>query len=144
MSIGAFVPKPHTPFQWASQCDHETVDARLAALRQAVRSDRKYAKAVGFPYHDGKPSQIEGLLSRGGQLVGSSAYGLGGRCRFDGWSNASYERWVAAATTALAGELVDLNWYTTREQEYAEVHPGPPRCWPGSGVAVGGLAGRGG
>ena len=33
VSIGAFVPKPHTPFQWASQCDHETVDARLAKLR---------------------------------------------------------------------------------------------------------------
>src|SRR3954470_639999 len=29
VSIGGFVPKPHTPFQWASQLDHETTDARL-------------------------------------------------------------------------------------------------------------------
>jgi radical SAM family uncharacterized protein len=125
VSIGAFVPKPHTPFQWASQCDHETVDARLAALRQAVRSDRNYAKAVGFRYHDGKPSQIEGLLSRGDRRVGRvirAAWEAG--ARFDGWSeHFSYERWVAAATTALAGELVDLDWYTTREREYAEVLP---------------------
>ena len=48
MSIGAFVPKPHTPFQWASQCDHETVDARLAKLREAIRSDRQYGRAIGF------------------------------------------------------------------------------------------------
>ena len=36
VSIGAFVPKPHTPFQWAAQCDHETVDARLRALGAAL------------------------------------------------------------------------------------------------------------
>src|SRR5205807_9260278 len=29
ISIGAFVPKPHTPFQWAAQCDPDTVDSRL-------------------------------------------------------------------------------------------------------------------
>src|SRR3954451_22503946 len=29
VSIGAFVPKPHTPFQWAAQAAPEVVDARL-------------------------------------------------------------------------------------------------------------------
>ncbi len=33
VSIGGFVPKPHTPFQWAAQCDAETIDRRL---RQAA------------------------------------------------------------------------------------------------------------
>ena len=43
VSIGGFVPKPHTPFQWAAQLDHETTDERLkqaarrGARRQAVR-----------------------------------------------------------------------------------------------------------
>jgi len=37
VSIGAFVPKPHTPFQWAAQCGHETVDARLRALGAAAK-----------------------------------------------------------------------------------------------------------
>ena len=41
VSIGGFVPKPHTPFQWAAQCDHETVDARLRALGGALRSTRR-------------------------------------------------------------------------------------------------------
>ena len=53
--IGGFVPKPHTPFQWAAQLDHEVIDARLAKLRDAIRSDRRYGKAIGFRYHDGKP-----------------------------------------------------------------------------------------
>jgi radical SAM family uncharacterized protein len=125
VSIGAFVPKPHTPFQWAAQCDHETVDARLTKLREAIRSDRRYARAVGFRYHDGKPSQIEGLLSRGDRRVGRvvrAAWEDGGR--FDGWSeHFSYDRWITAAATALAADVVDLDWYTTREREYAEVLP---------------------
>ena len=125
VSIGAFVPKPHTPFQWAAQCDHETVDARLAALRAAVRSDRAYGKAIGFRYHDGKPSVVEGLLSRGDRRVGRvirEVWERGGR--FDGWSeHFSYDRWVDAASAALAEEPVDLDWYTTRERDYPEVLP---------------------
>jgi radical SAM family uncharacterized protein len=125
VSIGGFVPKPHTPFQWAAQCDHETVDARLAKLRDAIRSDRNYGKSIGLRYHDGKPSSIEGLLSRGDRRVGAvirTVWEQGGR--FDGWSeHFSYDRWVEATEKALAGTPVDLDWYTTREREYAEVLP---------------------
>jgi radical SAM family uncharacterized protein len=125
VSIGGFVPKPHTPFQWAAQCDHETVDARLAKLRDAIRSDREYGRAIGFRYHDGKPSIIEGLLSRGDRRVGAiieAVWRDGGR--FDGWSeHFSYGRWVEWAERCLEGRGVDLDWYTTREREYAEVLP---------------------
>lgn len=125
VSIGGFVPKPHTPFQWAAQCDHKTVDARLAKLRDAIRGDRQYSRAIGFRYHDGKPSAIEGLLSRGDRRVGAvieTVWRDGGR--FDGWSeHFSYERWAAAAERCLADSGVDLDWYTTREREYAEVLP---------------------
>ena len=44
--------------------------------------------------------------------------------RFDGWSEYfSFDRWECAAATALTGEPVDLDWYTTREREYSEVLP---------------------
>jgi radical SAM family uncharacterized protein len=125
VSIGGFVPKPHTPFQWASQLGVEETDARLAKLGAAIRSDRKYAKAIGFRYHDGKPGIIEGLLSRGDRRVGriiEAVWRDGGR--FDGWSeHFSYERWLDCADKALADEPVDLAWFTTREREYAEVLP---------------------
>ena len=125
VSIGGFVPKPHTPFQWASQLDHETTDERLKKLRDLVRADKKFARAIGFRYHDGKPGIIEGLLSRGDRRVGAvieQVWRDGGR--FDGWSEYfSYDRWVTAASQALADGPVDLDWYTTREREYDEVLP---------------------
>jgi len=123
VSIGGFVPKPHTPFQWASQLDSTTTDERLRKLREEVRSDRKFARAIGFRYHDGKPGIVEGLLSRGDRRVGAvieQVWRDGGR--FDGWSeHFSYDRWVAACETALTD--VDLDWYTTRERSYVEVVP---------------------
>jgi radical SAM family uncharacterized protein len=125
VSIGGFVPKPHTPFQWVAQLDHETTDARLAKLRDVVRNDRRYARAIGFRYHDGKPGIVEGLLSRGDRRVGrviEAVWRDGGR--FDGWSeHFSFGRWLACAQAALADEPVDLDWYTTRDREFVEVLP---------------------
>jgi radical SAM family uncharacterized protein len=125
VSIGGFVPKPHTPFQWAAQCDHQTVDARLRALGAAMRADRGYGSSIGFRYHDGKPSVVEGLLSRGDRRVAKvirAVWEDGGR--FDGWSEYfSFERWETCARRALAPDGVDLAWYTTRERSYAEVLP---------------------
>ncbi|MER7367173.1 TIGR03960 family B12-binding radical SAM protein [Nonomuraea wenchangensis] len=121
VSIGGFVPKPHTPFQWAGQADHETVDRRLKALRDSLRGDKEYGRAIGFRYHDGKPSIVEGLLSRGDRRIGAvirAVWEDGGR--FDGWSeHFSYERWMAAADQA----GIDVDWYTTREREENEVLP---------------------
>ncbi|MEY9894594.1 radical SAM family uncharacterized protein [Catenulispora sp. MAP5-51] len=125
VSIGGFVPKPHTPFQWAAQLDAETTDARLVKLRDAIRADKNYGKAIGFRYHDGKPGVIEGLLSRGDRRVGKvirEVWERGGR--FDGWSeHFSYQRWAESAEAAFADTPVDMGWYTTRDREYNEVLP---------------------
>ncbi len=125
VSIGGFVPKPHTPFQWAAQLDVETTDERLRKLREEVRTDRKFGRAIGFRYHDGKPGIIEGLLSRGDRRVGKvieEVWRAGGR--FDGWSeHFSYDRWMAATEEGLSGTGVDLAWFTTRERGYDEVLP---------------------
>ncbi len=125
VSIGGFVPKPHTPFQWAAQLDHQTTDARLAKLRDSLRSDKRYGKAIGFRYHDGRPGIIEGLLSRGDRRVGrvvEKVWRDGGR--FDGWSeHFSFDAWVAACESELADVPVDLDWYTTRERDGSEVLP---------------------
>jgi radical SAM family uncharacterized protein len=119
VSIGGFVPKPHTPFQWASQLDHETTDRRLKLLRQAIQSDKSTAKAIGYRYHDGKPGIVEGLLSRGDRRIGAvieEVWRQGGK--FDGWSeHFSYDRWMAAAEQV----GVDVAWYTTRERGESEV-----------------------
>jgi radical SAM family uncharacterized protein len=125
VSIGGFVPKPHTPFQWVGQTGPAVVDARLAKLKDAIRSDKRYGKAIGFRYHDGKPGQVEGLLSRGDRRIGAvirAVWEDGGR--FDGWSeHFSYQRWMACAEKVFAGQPVDVDWYTTRERDFTEVLP---------------------
>jgi radical SAM family uncharacterized protein len=125
VSIGGFVPKPHTPFQWASQLDHPGTDERLRKLREALRADKKYARAIGLRYHDGKPGIVEGLLSRGDRRVGKvieTAWRAG--AKFDGWREYfDYNRWMSAAEAALADTPVDVDWYTTRERMLDEVLP---------------------
>ncbi|MER7280104.1 TIGR03960 family B12-binding radical SAM protein [Dactylosporangium sp. NPDC000244] len=125
VSIGGFVPKPHTPFQWAPMEEPEVIDRRLKALKEAINSDRSLGKAIGYRYHDGEPSQVEGLLSRGDRRVGAvirRVWENGGR--FDGWSeHFSFRRWVDAAAEVLPAYGVDLAWYTTREREQHEVLP---------------------
>ena len=121
VSIGGFVPKPHTPFQWAAQASPEVVDRRLHLLKVALGRDRN----IGYRYHDGRPGQIEGLLARGDRRVGAvieAVWRDGGR--FDGWSeHFSYERWVEACRQAFAGTPVSLDWFTTRERPRDEVLP---------------------
>ncbi|MBA3797906.1 MAG: TIGR03960 family B12-binding radical SAM protein [Geodermatophilaceae bacterium] len=125
VSIGGFVPKPHTPFQWAAQADHETIDRRLKLLRTAINSDRSVGRAIGVRYHDGKPGIVEGLLSRGDRRIGAvieQVWRSGGR--FDGWNeHFSYDRWMAACADVLPAYGLDIDWYTTRERTEHEVLP---------------------
>lgn len=125
VSIGGFVPKPHTPFQWAAQLDHETTDSRLFKLRDAVRNDREFGKSIGVRYHDGKPGIVEGILSRGDRRIGGVIEQVWrDGARFDGWSeHFSYDMWMAAAEVALADEPVDVDWFTIRQRELSEVLP---------------------
>jgi radical SAM family uncharacterized protein len=121
VSIGGFVPKPHTPFQWAAQASPEVVDNRLRKLRAAINENRAIGRNVGMRYHDGEPSLVEGLLSRGDRRVGAvieNVWRDGGR--FDGWSeHFSFARWMTAAEAA----GLDVAWYTTRERDGDEVLP---------------------
>ncbi len=117
VSIGGFVPKPHTPFQWAAQLAADETDRRLQLLRDAIGRDR----SIGYRYHDGKPGIIEGLLSRGDRRVSAVVAEVARRGgRFDGWSEYfSYERWIEAAEAV----GIDVGWYTTRERTRSEVLP---------------------
>jgi radical SAM family uncharacterized protein len=121
VSIGGFVPKPHTPFQWAAQAAPEVIDERLRKLRAAINANKSLGRNVGMRYHDGEPSMVEGLLSRGDRRVGAvieRVWRDGGR--FDGWSeHFSFARWMTAAQ----GAGVDVEWYTTRERDGDEVLP---------------------
>ena len=125
ISIGGFVPKPHTPFQWAAQAHPDVVDARLRKLREAVNADRKLGRNSACATTTGSPSLVEGLLARGDRRVGrviERVWREGGR--FDGWSeHFSYARWVDACAAELPPWASSLDWFTTRERDRDEVLP---------------------
>ena len=125
VSIGGFVPKPHTPFQWAAQLGPAATDERLRKLREAVRANREYGRAIGIRYHDGEPGAIEGLLARGDRRVGAvveQVWRDGGR--FDGWSeHFSYQRWLDAAEKVWHDSPTSIAWFTTRERGGDEILP---------------------
>ena len=125
ISIGAFVPKPHTPFQWVGQTDPEITNQRLRELKQRVREDRQCGRAISVRWSDGHPGLVEGLLARGDRRVGKvieAVWRDGGS--FDGWQeHFDFERWVRCAEEQLRPQGVDLAWYTTRERPVTEVLP---------------------
>ena len=87
INIGTFIPKPHTPFQWAAQMSREESEKKLNALRAMLKPK---GHKVGI--QDPLISVIEGIASRGDERAGmvfEEAYRLG--CRLDSWTE--YLKW---------------------------------------------------
>ncbi len=102
-SVSSFVPKPHTPFQWAPQIPIAEIEARQRLLRRELGKRR-----IAFRWHDARLSYLEGIISRGDRRIGAlllRAYELG--CRFDGWNEACrFDLWEQALRdTGLSGEF---------------------------------------
>lgn len=106
-SVSTFVPKPHTPFQWAPQVTIEETHARQTLLRRELGRHR-----LGFKWHDARLSYLEGVFSRGDRRLATAilaAYRLG--CRFDGWSDqCRWDLWQRA----FAESGLDPDWYHRR------------------------------
>src|SRR4030095_1694392 len=58
-SVGGFVPKPFTPFQWFGQNTGEEPSRKLGLLRDAARR----SKGLQLTWHDPKATLVEGLAS---------------------------------------------------------------------------------
>lgn len=99
INIGTFIPKPHTPFQWASQLRPEEARSQLSLLKKAIMGRIKGAKVS---YHEPAISYLEGLVSRGDErfaAVIESAYRKG--CRLDAWNEyLDTEQWRTAIAEA--------------------------------------------
>ncbi|MBV9283115.1 MAG: TIGR03960 family B12-binding radical SAM protein, partial [Acidimicrobiia bacterium] len=66
-SVGGFVPKPHTPFQWFGQNGVDELQRKVGLLRDDLRRDR----AVQLRWHDPKATLAEGIASRGDRRIGA-------------------------------------------------------------------------
>jgi len=116
INLSTFVPKPHTPFQWAAQEGEEQLKAKHELLKQGL-----YRKGIRLSWQDPKVSLLEAALSRGDRRLGKviyRAWRLG--CTFDAWGeHFNYENWLGAFEEA----GVELSFYAQRERSLDELLP---------------------
>lgn len=116
VSVSNFVPKAHTPFQWAAQDRPEEFRAKHDHLAKQL-----HIKGVTFNYHETKTSNLEAIFARGDRKVCKlleHAYHLG--CKFDGWTEYfKPQLWEQA----FAETGTDLEFYAYRERDYEEILP---------------------
>lgn len=117
LSVGGFVPKPHTPFQWSAQDSPDEIRRKLSLVRHAIKEHR----GITLRTNDPDDGVIEGLLARGDRRVADvvqRAWELG--ARFDGWHECdTLPLWMQALDEC----GVDLAWYSYRERDNKEALP---------------------
>jgi radical SAM family uncharacterized protein len=116
-SVGGFVPKPFTPFQWFGQNTVDELYRKIGLLRDAARR----SKGLQLTWHDPRATLAEGLASRGDRRLGpviEQVWRRGGT--FQEWSeHFRLEPWLEA----MADHGLDLDWYVYRHRTEAEVLP---------------------
>ncbi len=116
VSAATFIPKAHTPFQWAGQLPLAESRSRINGLHHRLR-----LPGIQFKWQDPQVSWMEGLWARGDRRLSRlliAAYQKG--CKFDGWSDQfDFAAWEAA----LAETGVDPDFFTVRQRGITEPLP---------------------
>jgi radical SAM family uncharacterized protein len=116
VTVSTFVPKPHTPFQWAAQANAEGLNSKHELLRQGFRH-----KGVKMSWQNPEISELEAVMSRGDRRLGKAileAWRLGSK--FDSWSeHLNLGNW----RTAFAAAGLDPAFYAKRERGLDEILP---------------------
>jgi radical SAM family uncharacterized protein len=117
-SVGGFVPKPFTPFQWFGQNTLEELHRKLGLLKDGAR---RGGRSLQLTWHDPRATTVEGLLSRGDRRLGpviEQVWQRGGR--FQEWSeHFDLDLW----RSAMADAGLDFEWYVYRHRPEDEVLP---------------------
>ena len=117
VSVGGFVPKPFTPFQWFGQNTVEELRRKIGLLRKDLRG----ARGVQLKWHDPAATFAEGLASRGDRRLGpviEHVWRSGGT--FQEWSeHFDVGKWL----DAMAACGLDPDYYVYRHRTLDEVLP---------------------
>lgn len=120
VSTSFFIPKPFTPFQWASQNTKREFLDKANLTRTAVMKQLNQ-KSITYNWHEADASVLEGVLARGDRRVGQAllrVYEKG--CMFDSWSEYfDNDKWLEA----FAECGIDPAFYTSRERRSDEIFP---------------------
>ncbi len=66
-SVGGFVPKPQTPFQWFGQNTTAELRRKVGLLKDEARRVR----GLSLRWHDPEATTVEGIVSRGDRRIGA-------------------------------------------------------------------------
>ena len=117
VSVGGFVPKPFTPFQWFGQNTEQELHRKIRLLRDEAKSSR----GVQFKWHDTRASVAEGIMSRGDRRIGAvieEVWRKGGV--FQEWSeHFNLQLWV----DAMEKHGLSLDQYVYRHRTEQETLP---------------------
>ncbi len=116
-SVGGFVPKPQTPFQWFGQVGVEELQRRIFMLKDVM----KKVKGAQLKWHDPKATLAEGMASRGDRRMGAvieDVWRQGGV--FQEWSECfQFDRW----TDAMQRHGLSIDDHVFRHREREEILP---------------------
>lgn len=119
-STSFFVPKPFTPFQWATQCTKEEYIEKAYLTRNAIK-EQLNQKSIKYNWHEADTSVLEGVLARGDRRIAKvllKVYEKG--AIYDAWSEYfDNEKWLSAFSEC----GLDIAFYTTRERGLDEIFP---------------------
>ena len=115
VSIGTFVPKPHTPFQWTAQIDRATLMSRLDIIKHGL------GRRFKVSYQDYHTSLLEAAMSRGDRRLGEVVHRAWRKgAVFDGWSECfNFDFWQQAFDEC----GLDPAWYASRQRSLEEPLP---------------------
>jgi radical SAM family uncharacterized protein len=114
--VSTFIPKPHTPFQWAPCDTMEQIAAKQTLLKQSLRGP-----GLKLNWNSPEDTMLEAWLSRGDRRMAEVVYqAWRGGAKFDAWKeHFRYDLWLAAFTAA----GLEPEFYTHRERPIDETFP---------------------
>lgn len=119
-SSSFFVPKPFTPFQWASMNTEEEFLQKARFVKDGFLQ-QKNRKSLNYRYHDADLTIMEGIFARGDRKLCPAilqAYKDG--CIFDAWHEMFHQEiW----DKAFEDHKIDIDFYTHRERSVEEILP---------------------
>jgi radical SAM superfamily enzyme YgiQ (UPF0313 family) len=116
VNASAFVPKPHTPFQWVAQ----DTEAQLAAKHEVLVNGLQH-KGTRLSWQDPRVSKLEAAISRGDRRLGQVIYrAWQNGAVFDAWDEQlKHDAWQKAFEES----GLDIDFYAQRERPLDELLP---------------------
>ena len=119
-STSFFIPKPFTPFQWATMLNREDYIGKANIVNHEMKAQLNH-KSLKYNWHEADLTVLEGVFARGDRKTASvllEAYKLG--CLYDSWGeHFKYDLWLQAFENA----GLDIAFYNLRERDLDEILP---------------------